>query len=180
MNMFPKIAENGGNVLGEIIDFSNGKKRPSTEGDIPVYGGNGVLSYTNESNANNCVIVGRVGAYCGSLYLSVAPCWISDNAIKAQAKEGQSQLFIYYLLQQLGLPNRHIGTSQPLLTQGILNAIPFTKPSDVVVEEFCINADIIQKQIDSYIVENKRLSELRDILLPKLMSGELDVSELNM
>lgn len=176
---FPKVTENGGNVLNEIINFSNGKKRPNVEGDIPVYGGNGVLSYTDKSNAENCVIIGRVGAYCGSLYLSVAPCWISDNAIKAQAKEGKSQLFIYYLLQHLGLSDRHIGTSQPLLTQGILNSIPFTKPADKLVKQFCANTDIIQKQIDSNIIESKRLSELRDTLLPKLMSSELDVSDID-
>lgn len=177
--MFPTITDNGSNTLEEIISFSNGKKRPDTEGKVPVYGGNGILSYTDKSNAENCVIIGRVGAYCGSLYLSVEPCWISDNAIKAKAKNSNSQMFIYYLLQELALSNRHIGTSQPLLTQGILNAIPFNCPSEEDVISFCKKADDIQKLIDMNTIENKRLSELRDTLLPKLMSGELDVSDLN-
>lgn len=176
--MFPTIADNGSNTLEEIISFSNGKKRPDTEGKVPVYGGNGILSYTDKSNAENCVIIGRVGAYCGSLYLSIEPCWISDNAIKAEAKNSKSQMFIYYLLQELALSNRHIGTSQPLLTQGILNAIPFTCPSEEGIISFCKKADDIQKLIDMNTIENKRLSELRDTLLPKLMSGELDVSDL--
>ena len=174
--MFPTIADNGSNTLEEIISFSNGKKRPDTEGKVPVYGGNGILSYTDKSNAENCVIIGRVGAYCGSLYLSIEPCWISDNAIKAEAKNSKSQMFIYYLLQELALSNRHIGTSQPLLTQGILNAIPFTCPSEEGIISFCKKANDIQKLIDMNTIENKRLSELRDTLLPKLMSGELDVS----
>jgi len=175
--MFPTIADNGSNTLEEIISFSNGKKRPDTEGKVPVYGGNGILFYTDKSNAENCVIIGRVGAYCGSLYLSIEPCWISDNAIKAEAKNSKSQMFIYYLLQELALSNRHIGTSQPLLTQGILNAIPFTCPSEEGIISFCKKADDIQKLIDMNTIENKRLSELRDTLLPKLMSGELDVSD---
>ena len=177
--MFPTIADNGSNTLEEIISFSNGKKRPDTEGKVSVYGGNGILSYTDKSNAENCVIIGRVGAYCGSLYLSIEPCWISDNAIKAEAKNSKSQMFIYYLLQELALSNRHIGTSQPLLTQGILNAIPFTCPSEEGIISFCKKANDIQKLIDMNTIENKRLSELRDTLLPKLMSGELDVSDLN-
>ena len=177
--MFPTIADSGSNTLEEIISFSNGKKRPDTEGKVPVYGGNGILSYTDKSNAENCVIIGRVGAYCGSLYLSIEPCWISDNAIKAEAKNSKSQMFIYYLLQELALSNRHIGTSQPLLTQGILNAIPFTCPSEEGIISFCKKADDIQKLIDMNTIENKRVSELRDTLLPKLMSGELDVSDLN-
>ena len=177
--MFPTIADNGSNILEEIISFSNGKKRPDTEGKVPVYGGNGILSYTDKSNAENCVIIGRVGAYCGSLYLSIEPCWISDNAIKAEAKNSKSQMFIYYLLQELALSNRHIGTSQPLLTQGILNAIPFKCPSEEGIISFCKKADDIRKLIDMNTIENKRLSELRDTLLPKLMSGELDVSNLD-
>ncbi len=177
---FPNITSNGGNTLKEIISFSNGKKRPASNGDIPVYGGNGILSHTSKYNAVNCVIVGRVGAYCGSLYLSTVPCWISDNAIKAESKIGYSQQFIYRLLQSLSLSNKHIGTSQPLLTQGILNTIPFTKPSDNKILEFCSIADIFQNLIDLIIIENKQLEELRDTLLPKLMSGELDVSEIEL
>ena len=181
-NTFPSISTDGGNTLDEIIDFSNGKKRPDSEGGIPVYGGNGILSYTDKTNAENCVVVGRVGAYCGSLYLSVAPCWISDNAIKAKAKakDSSSQLFIFYLLQVLGLSNRHIGTSQPLLTQGILNAIPFSKPDSDKVFEFCDYADLIQKQIDQNNKVISELEQLRDLLLPKLMSGALDVSEIDL
>ena len=58
--MFPTITDNGSNTLEEIISFSNGKKRPDTEGKVSVYGGNGILSYTDKSNAENCVIIGRV------------------------------------------------------------------------------------------------------------------------
>lgn len=176
--MFPGISSNGDSKLEDLIQFSNGKKRPDSEGDVPVYGGNGVLSYTDKSNAENCVIIGRVGAYCGSLYLSIGQCWISDNAIMAKDKNRNSQLFIYYLLQILALSNRHIGTSQPLLTQGILNAITIRIPEEELIIKFCDVADTIQKQIDKNTSENNKLTELRDSLLPKLMSGELDVSNL--
>ena len=177
--MFPNISSNGESKLEDLIQFSNGKKRPDSEGDIPVYGGNGVLSYTDKSNAENCVIIGRVGAYCGSLYLSIGRCWISDNAIMAEDKNRNSQLFIYYLLQILGLSNRHIGTSQPLLTQGILNAITINIPEKELIIKFGDVADAIQEQIDKNALENNRLIELRNSLLPKLMSGELDISELD-
>ena len=114
--------------LDKIIDFKNGKKRPPEEGCIPVYGGNGILSYTNNSNYSNCVIVGRVGAYCGSIYYEKGDCWVSDNAIVATAKEGNDIRFIYYLLISLQLNKSQIGTGQPLLTQGILNSITTIVP----------------------------------------------------
>ena len=74
--------------LKEVIDFKNGKKRPKTEGNIPVYGGNGILGYTNEFNeTNHSIIIGRVGAYCGSVYKCTDKCWISDNAIVGKVKK---------------------------------------------------------------------------------------------
>ncbi len=84
--MFPDIIDNGKNCFGDIIEFSNGKSRPDELGSIPIYGGNGIMSYTNKTNAENCIAIGRVGAYCGSTYLCKAQCWISDNAIKAKYK----------------------------------------------------------------------------------------------
>ena len=108
--------------LKEVIDFKNGKKRPKSKGTIPVYGGNGILGYTNEFNSdNNSIIIGRVGAYCGSVYKCDSKCWISDNAIVGKVKDNNDYLYMYYLLKNININNYHIGTSQPLMTQEILN-----------------------------------------------------------
>lgn len=166
-------------TISSIVTFSNGKKRPVSDGNVPVFGGNGVLSYTGEANANNCVIVGRVGAYCGNTYLCLGNCWISDNAIQAKSRTGESQLFVYYLLKNADLPSRHIGSGQPLMTQSILNAIPIVHPSEEGVKQFIEYCTPIHNAIDNNYIENQKLAELRDALLPKLMSGELDVSDID-
>ncbi|MCD8068891.1 MAG: restriction endonuclease subunit S [Lachnospiraceae bacterium] len=166
-------------TISSIVTFSNGKKRPVSDGNVPVFGGNGVLSYTGEANANNCVIVGRVGAYCGNTYLCLGNCWISDNAIQAKSRTGESQLFVYYLLKNADLPSRHIGSGQPLMTQSILNAIPIVHPSEEGVKQFIEYCTPIHNAIDNNNIENQKLAELRDALLPKLMSGELDVSDMD-
>lgn len=114
--------------LSDFISFKNGKKRPIEEGTVPVYGGNGVLGYTNLFNNQNCVIIGRVGAYCGAVYYEANKCWVSDNAIVGNEKENVDIKFIYYSLKTLSLNQRHIGTSQPLLTQEILNKIEVDLP----------------------------------------------------
>ena len=61
-----------------------------------------------------------MGSYCGAVHYSKELCWVTDNAIIAQAKEGVNPRFIYYLLQHLKLNEHRIGSGQPLLTQGIL------------------------------------------------------------
>ncbi|MGN0574607.1 MAG: restriction endonuclease subunit S [Ruminococcus sp.] len=115
-------------TLKEIINFKNGKKKPVEEGIIPVYGGNGVLGYVNQFNLRKGIAIGRVGAYCGSVYYSDKECWISDNAIQAINNNNSDILFDYYLLKFLRLNERRIGTGQPLLTQEILNRIEIQCP----------------------------------------------------
>ena len=111
-------------TLNEIVDFGNGKARPKTEGNIPIYGGNGVLGYSDESNyQDETIIIGRVGAYCGATYYENNPIWISDNALSAKAKEGYLSKYAYYVLKSKNLNQYAQGSSHPLLTQGLLKTI---------------------------------------------------------
>ena len=127
-------------LLSKYVEFKNGKKRPTSKGAIPVYGGNGILDYTNTANMQSGVVIGRVGVYCGSVFLVREECWVSDNAIKAMCKENMDLGYLYYLLSSLHLNERRIGTSQPLLTQNILNNI------EVEIPELAI-----QKRISSIL-----------------------------
>lgn len=111
-------------LLKKIIEFKNGKKKPSSKGSIPIYGGNGILGYTDQNNQNGeSLIIGRVGAYCGCVYSHYGKCWISDNAIVGKVNDGNDFYYCYYLLKRLNLNSRHVGSGQPLMTQEILNNI---------------------------------------------------------
>ncbi|WP_164514651.1 restriction endonuclease subunit S [Bifidobacterium goeldii] len=109
--------------MSDFLTLTNGKKKPDSKGPIPVYGGNGIFDTTGTSNSNNCIIIGRVGAYCGSVHFEENSCWISDNAIFAKPKNDNCIRYFYYLLKNLHLQQRQIGTSQPLITQKVLNTI---------------------------------------------------------
>lgn len=144
--------------LGILLSFGNGKTSPprSKDGDYPVYGSNGVIGYADESNADaNTIIIGRVGSYCGSLYFSKQKCWVTDNAIRATARDGNDARFAYYLLSTLNLNNMRAGSGQPLLNQSILSGIDVRVP--VPDEQRAISA--VLGPMDDKIELNRRLNE---------------------
>ncbi|NLI64160.1 MAG: hypothetical protein GX367_05435 [Bacteroidales bacterium] len=133
--------------LSNHLEFKNGKKKPNELGKYPVFGGNGIFSSSNEFNDETTIIIGRVGAYCGSVHFSKNKCWVSDNAISAKVKNQNADiLYFYYLLKNTRLNKMSIGTSQPLLTQNILNNI-LTKVFDTKIQRqiSCILSALDQK-----------------------------------
>ena len=140
--------------LGDVVDMRNGKKRPKEAGNFPVYGGNGILDYTNQYNAENVIVVGRVGAYCGSVYRCKQKCWVSDNAICVNSKPIIDDNFLFYLMSSLDFHHFHIGGAQPLMTQDIIGSFEISLPP---LEEQKRIADILSA-IDDKIELNRRIN----------------------
>ena len=152
--------------LGEIVAFGNGKERPKAKGHVPVYGGNGILDYTSEYNYDGeTVIIGRVGAYCGSVYYADCPIWVSDNALAVKAKNNNSPKFLYYFLRNLKLNDYAEGSSHPLVTQRLLNSIDVRFPNDVK-EQITIAAILssLDDKIDLLHRENATLEQMAETL----------------
>lgn len=154
--------------LSEVVVFTNGKKRPDQSGEIPVYGGNGILDYTDRSNAvGEKVIIGRVGAYCGNVYYENQPCWISDNAIAAKSLDGNSNKYLFYKLKSLKLHNYRIGSSQPLLTQSLLKDIVIELPSRNEQELIENILSTLDDKIELNNAINKNLEEMAQALFKR-------------
>ena len=157
--------------LDFFIDFGNGKSRPIMEGQYPVYGGNGIIDFVNTFNQSNVIAIGRVGAYCGSLYRVIAKCWISDNAIYAKSKIN-SLMFTYYVLKELDLNARSEGTGQPLITQGLLKSIKYAFPNIDLIGEFEKQIQILFKAQTKLKLERDCLNKLNSFLLSKMTQIE--------
>lgn len=117
--------------LGKVLSFSNGQSSPerTNEGAYPVFGSNGLIGSSAETNAeSHTIIIGRVGSYCGSLQFSKDPCWVTDNAIRATASGDNASRFFFYLLKQINLHQWRGGSGQPLLNQRTLNSISTVVP----------------------------------------------------
>lgn len=169
---FSQMRNNAGSrdtiCLEKLINFGNGKARPSSVGNIPVYGGNGVLSYTDCYNAENVVLIGRVGAYCGSVYIEEQQCWVSDNAIVAKSKITNDEFFDYFLLKGFNLYDHHVGTGQQLLTQGILNSLECPSYNKEEMESFNKEAKPLFSIININNREIRMLNKTASMLLSRL------------
>ena len=151
--------------LGRIVNFYNGKKRPYIKGNIPVFGGNGILDYCNSFNSQGeSIIIGRVGEYCGNVNYYSGFCWISDNAIlvkiKEELKEELNVKYLYYYLISAKLREFQVGSSQPLITQEILKNIIILLPPLPEQKAIAEVLSSIDDKIELLHRQNKTLEEM--------------------
>lgn len=153
-------------TLSDVLKFGNGKSRPKAFGKIPVYGGNGILDYTNCSNySEETIVIGRVGAYCGATYYENQDIWVSDNALSAKALYGNDTKFLYYLLKNLDLNQFAQGSSHPLLTQTLLNSIEVGIPSSLPEQKAIASVlSSLDDKIDLLNRQNKTLEAMAETL----------------
>ena len=160
--------------FNNLFNLGNGKATPNSVGNVPAYGGNGIIKYVKESNFCSCFIIGRVGANCGSLHYSPINCWVSDNAIAAIPKNQDNASYLLYSLKLYDLAQNKGGSSQPLITHNELKKLYFLYSNEHVIR-FC---NIINKQLNLYfdkVDEIETLTKQRDELLPLLMNGQVTI-----
>ena len=159
----------------DLFTIGNGQTMPQNEGFIPAYGGNGIVKMVEISNYPACIIIGRVGANCGSIHYSKVPCWVSDNAISVCSKNDDWQPFLFYSLRLYNLSKNKGGSSQPLITHEALKHLYFPM-SEMHINQFCHIVNELQDLIYSNQQEILKLTKLRDELLPLLMNGQASVN----
>ena len=120
--------------LSSIFSLSSGKllsKKNRIEGNIPVYGGNGVTGFHNQSFVDaDTIVIGRVGEYCGSVHLTDKPAWITDNALYVREyKMDAVPKYILYALRRLNLNQYANRTGQPNISQSSIANVLMVMPS---------------------------------------------------
>ena len=120
--------------LGEVVRFGSGKAiKPGAEGRYQVYGSNGIIGGCDEFRYENGVIIGRVGAYCGSVAYCPEKFWASDNTLVVfPASKQFDTKFLFYLLTDAKLSRYAGGAAQPLVTQTVLKQVEVTVPALLV------------------------------------------------
>ena len=104
--------------------------------------------------------------------------WVNNHAHILTGKHGFTVESLMLLFRRTPVKSIVTGAVQPKISQANLKSIPVVIPSEAVLSELNNAIEPLFSQIRVNIEENKSLAALRDALLPKLMSGEIDVSDI--
>ena len=118
------------------------------EGEIPVYGGNGISGYHNDFNMDgDFIIIGRVGVYCGNVREVHGKFWLTDNAFQLfYNREIQYPCFIHYLLEILDLHKYANAAAQPVISNLTLKDVEIIIPPLPLQQAFAQRIELIKKQ----------------------------------
>lgn len=165
--------------LSELIDVKYGKDHKKLlDGNIPVYGSGGLMRKVDRSlYEGESVLIPRKGTLNNVMYVNEA-FWTVDTMFYSIPKLPNIALYVYILLSKKDLASMNAGSAVPSMTTDILNNMQIIIPNEDVLEHFNLLVSAYYAQIKHNEQESLRLATLRDTLLPKLMSGQIKVNEI--
>ncbi|MBS7560408.1 MULTISPECIES: restriction endonuclease subunit S [Pseudomonas] len=162
----------------DLIELSYGKALKATDrvdGPVPVYGSGGITGSHNESLVNGpSVIVGRKGTV-GSLFWEDRPFFPIDTVFYVRTDKPLT--YCYYLLKTLGLEGMNTDGAVPGLNRNNVYRLPVVVAPKSVLESFDEIVFSLREKIFSNNQLAQTLTQLRDTLLPRLISGQLRLPE---
>lgn len=164
-------------LLKELISVNYGKdhKKVPDDGNIPVYGSGGLMRKCNKSLfSGEAVLIPRKGSLNNIMYVDET-FWTVDTMFYATMKQPHTAVFVYFFVKAFDMYSMNIGAAVPSMTTKILDAMDVVIPDKETLEKFDKRAKLYFNKIKTLQGQNERLKTARDLLLPKLMSGEVEV-----
>ncbi|MCL5975389.1 MAG: restriction endonuclease subunit S [Gammaproteobacteria bacterium] len=163
-----------------MLELAYGKSLPATKrksGDIPVFGSGGISGFHDEKLVNGPgLIVGRKGTV-GSLYWSEDDFFPIDTVFYVVKKVQLPLYWLYQSLQLIDIKSMGADSAVPGVNRNNIYARHILIPSDELLEKYLIHINSYNTRIKLIEQQNDVLTKTRDSLLPKLLSGEIQVPE---
>lgn len=167
-------------TLEAVATIKYGKGLPTkklTAQGFPVFGGNGVIGrYTHFMYEEPQVLVSCRGAASGKIMESYPNSFVTNNSLILEWNDYRYYEFYKQFLLANPLNSYATGSAQPQITIDNIKNVPIPYPNYDEISELCLTLRSISSLHYENVIENNKLANLRDTLLPHLMSGELDVS----
>lgn len=160
--------------VGDVLEFCYGKalkEEARIDGPFPVYGSSGIVGTHSVSLVSGpTIVVGRKGNV-GSIYWSPVDFWPIDT-VYFIPKE-QADFWLYLTLPSVGFQNTDGGV--PGLNRDFAHSRTIIRPSDHMRRLFNESVEPMFEQHNTLTSYNQKLAETRDLLLPRLMNGEIAI-----
>ena len=200
-NRFVDLTPFGGSVptdwhlgtVSEIIELHDSKRIPLSSREradldkiYPYYGATSVMDYVDRYLFDGIyLLLGEDGTVVDAsgfpiLQYVEGKFWVNNHAHIITGKNGFTVELLYLLFSLTNVQSIVTGAVQPKISQANLNKVPVVIPSEAELKDFDESIQPFFAEIRNLRAENDRLSSVRDSLLPRLMSGELDVSDLDL
>lgn len=141
------------------------------DGDVPVYGSSGVVGAHNKAFVDEpAIIIGRKGNV-GAVYFAEAPSWPIDTTYFIN-NENVSR-FLFHALQRVQFINTDVAV--PGLNRDYAHSRNLTVPTGSILVQYEETVAPIFAMVKNLVRQNLQLAQSRDLLLPRLMSGEVEV-----
>jgi type I restriction enzyme S subunit len=164
--------------IEDLLELAYGKSLPATdrrEGPIPVYGSGGLTGFHDQPLVDAPVIIlGRKGTV-GSLYWEHRSCYPIDTVFYVRSQF--PLVYSFHLLETLGLTDMNTDAAVPGLNRANVYRLLVPKAPIALVNAFAGQASTIRAKIVANLIEEETLAATRDLLLPKLMSGEMQLRD---
>ena len=168
--------------IAELANLKGGKQLSRDEfevdGIFPVFGGAGIMGWTNKSNAEGFLItLGRVGANCGQFFCHRGKVWVNNNATLVEQRTGISGEWLFLRLNAFDIESIKKGAAQPFVSNSDLAESLVLIPPSVLIEIFTEAVRPLFLLRELLARQSGSLISLRSSLLPRLISGELQIPE---
>lgn len=153
------------------------KKTERIEGPYSVYGSGGITGSHNSYLVEGPgIIVGRKGSI-GTLYWEDGKFHPIDTVYYVENKEGVPLTYLYYLMGTLNLSSMNTDAAVPGLNRDNVYRLEAINPEIAILNEFNNHVFALRNMIQRNKSSTETLTQLRDTLLPKLLSGEITLPD---
>ena len=178
-------------IAGEILEFHDAKRVPLSGSErekmdkiYPYYGATSLMDYVDNYIFEGIyLLLGEDGTVITKdgfpvLQYVDGKFWVNNHAHILTGKLGFSVEELYLLFSLTNIKSIVTGAVQPKVSQTNLKKVTVVIPPMHILKEFDGVIQPMFEDIRNRRAENERLTAIRDTLLPRLMSGEIDVSNI--
>lgn len=180
-------------TVSEIIELHDSKRTPLSSREranltkiYPYYGATSVMDYVDRYLFDGIyLLLGEDGTVVDDkgfpiLQYVEGKFWVNNHAHIITGKNGFTVETLYLLFSLTNVRSIVTGAVQPKISQANLNNVSVVIPSKAELSTFNSIVQPIFSQIRNLRAESDRLTSTRDILLPRLMSGEIDAANIQL